>query len=579
MNEQQNAGRPSGKERGGFEFGSGKDRDRKDNRKRNDAGGGSGAFRIVTELSALEKALTKNDYSSQKASLDTVLKTLRPMRLKSLDGLDANAKGRLLTSLLRVVRQPKPKAAEVSTEQAAAAVETPVEVAAESTEVAAAETAAPAAEVVSETAPVSEPAAAVEVAVVAAAPVAKTVGLDDVLFTVGLIWKSVNDESRAGAAFAASGRQPTEADLTMPAVVERPALPVAARGPKGAGKGAARGRPARPERSERSERSNERFEKPIPFESTGDLTKDAQALEKLGRTRDAGRLYEKQSLFADAARAYETGGDLKAALRNVALGKLNEPAKVLMAKLPKLEVIRTLEKINAWELLMGFYVQHEAYESVAQLYERANQFDQAGLAYEKAQKLTLARRAYERAKDFAAANRVRDVEVKRLVEKGDRLGAATLLMAVGRRAETVELMNALPPAKAYGFLKKLKLEDDAKSLAETHLQEAIASKNDLQRARWLEITGKMSEALDIYLSSGRKDKASFVLESLGQSDRAAQLAEEAGQLVRAEKLFRKANDTVNAERVSKLPRPEEKAPETETAAEESAEPSTSAEAS
>jgi tetratricopeptide (TPR) repeat protein len=211
-------------------------------------------------------------------------------------------------------------------------------------------------------------------------------------------------------------------------------------------------------------------------------------------------------------------------------------------------------------LLMGFYVQHESFEAVAQLYERANQFDQAGIAYEKAQKLTLARRAYERAKDFAAANRVRDVEVKRLVEKGDRLGAATLLMAVGRRTETVDLMKEIPPTKAYGFLKKLKLEDDAKALAETHLNEAVASKNELQRARWLEVIGKMNEALEIYLSMDRKDKASFVLESLGQTERAAQLAEEAGQLMRAEKLFRKGGDVTNADRVAKLPRSNEKAP-------------------
>jgi hypothetical protein len=536
MNEQQNTGKPNGRERGGFEFGSGKDRDRRDSRKPRDSGGGSASFRIVTELSTLEKALTKADLGAQKAALDSVLKTIRPLRLTSIDGLDANSKGRLLTSLLRVMRQPKPKVVEAPAAEAAPAEASPVE--------AAPTDAAPLAEGESAAAPVVAPP-------MASAPAPAAVLLNDVQFVVGLIWKSVNEQTRAEAAFEASGRQPTEADLIVPS---EPVRQVHERSAVGKGP-----RNKRTDvRQARTERPPRKFEKPEPFASTGDLAKDAEQLEKMGRTRDAGRLYEKQNMYAEALRAYEAGGDLKAALRNAALGKLEAPAQALIAKLPKTEVVRTLEKLNAWELLMAFHVKNEAYESVAQLYERANQFDQAGLAYERAQKLSLARRAYERAKDFAAANRVRDAEVTRLVEKGDRLGAATLLMAVGRRAETLDLMKALPAPKAYGFLKKLKLEDDARALAEANLQEAIASNNELQRGRWLEVTGRMSEALELYLSTGRKDKASFVLESLGQPARAAQLAEEAGQLVRAEKLFRKANDTVNADRVAQLPRPEVK---------------------
>ncbi len=543
MNEQQNTGKPNGRERGGFEFGSGKDRDRRDNRKPRDSGGGSASFRIVTELSTLEKALTKADLGGQKSALDSVLKTIRPLRLTSIDGLDANSKGRLLTSLLRVLRQPKPKIVETPMAEAPPAEAAPAD--------AAPVEAAPAdVPLATEGEPAPAP---VVVAPVTAAPAPAAVSLSDVQFVVGLIWKSVNEQTRAEAAFESAGRQPTEADLVVPAepvrqVHERSAA--VGKGPRNKRPDARQTRPERPAR---------KFEKPEPFASTGDVAKDAEQLEKMGRTRDAGRLYEKQNMYAEALRAYQAGGDLKAALRNAALGKLETPAQELIAKLPKTEVVRTLEKLNAWELLMAFHVKNEAYESVAQLYERANQFDQAGLAYERAQKLSLARRAYERAKDFAAANRVRDAEVTRLVEKGDRLGAATLLMAVGRRAETLDLMKALPGPKAYGFLKKLKLEDDARALAETNLQEAIASNNDLQRGRWLEVTGRMNEALELYLSTGRKDKASFVLEALGQPARAAQLAEEASQLVRAEKLFRKANDTVNADRVAQLPRLEVKA--------------------
>src|SRR5439155_19934056 len=66
---------------------------------------------IVGELSALEKALSKGDFSAQRGSLDALLQTLRPMHLKSLEGLEPNARGRLITSLLRVSRQPRPAAA------------------------------------------------------------------------------------------------------------------------------------------------------------------------------------------------------------------------------------------------------------------------------------------------------------------------------------------------------------------------------------------------------------------------------------------------------------------------------------
>src|SRR5438309_2156289 len=40
-------------------------------------------------------------------------------------------------------------------------------------------------------------------------------------FTMGLIWSSMNEADRAKAAFENAGRQPTEADLAVPAQAER----------------------------------------------------------------------------------------------------------------------------------------------------------------------------------------------------------------------------------------------------------------------------------------------------------------------------------------------------------------------
>ncbi|HZI12616.1 MAG TPA: DEAD/DEAH box helicase, partial [Myxococcus sp.] len=70
--------------------------------------------RVIVELSTLEKALSKTDFSAEKGPLQAIVRALRPMRLKSLEDLDLNTRGRLITTLLRVQRQPKPPAPEAS---------------------------------------------------------------------------------------------------------------------------------------------------------------------------------------------------------------------------------------------------------------------------------------------------------------------------------------------------------------------------------------------------------------------------------------------------------------------------------
>ncbi|MGZ6071956.1 MAG: DEAD/DEAH box helicase, partial [Myxococcaceae bacterium] len=82
---------------------------------------------------------------------------------------------------------------------------------------------------------------------------------------------------------------------------------------------------------------------------------------------------------------------------------------------------------------MELHVKSGRFDEVAKLYERARQFDQAGLAWERAGKLSAARKAYERARDMGSVDRVRTLEVDRLVERGDRLGAALLLVQARKR--------------------------------------------------------------------------------------------------------------------------------------------------
>ncbi len=518
-------------------------------------GAGAGSYKVVNELSSLEKALTKSDFVSMKEPLSAVLRAIKPMRLASIEKLDLNTRGRLITSLMRVQRLPKPTASETPVAEAAA--ETPA------VEAAPAEVAAPV-----EGEPAAEAAAAP--APVAAAPAApavdpKIAAYGEVQFTLGLIWSSVNDADRARPAFENAGRQPTEADLAVPAQSAAPAT--ASRTDRPERGGPRKDRPAsssartdRPARTERPARpAFVRPERVEPFVSSGDWQADVKTLETAGRTRDAARIHEKNQSFADASRLFEVGGDFKSALRTAVMAKDEAGFVRLSAKLKGDEIVEALERASAWEKLMEFHVAKSDFESIAKLYERANQFDQAGLAWERSGKLSLARKAYERAKDFGSSHRVRDLEVVKLIERGDRLGAATLQAGAGKKAEALETLKPLPGPKAFHFMQKLKMAAEADAFAKDELAKAEAANNPVQRARWLELLGRLQEAADVYLAADRKDKAAFVFEAMGDLKKAAELLEQAGQLDKAQALLTKSGDLANAERVKALPRPEPKA--------------------
>lgn len=464
------------------------------------------AFRVRSELGTLEKAYSQKDFAKQKASLEEILKALKPLRLRSIDELDFNTRGRLITTLLRVGRQTAPP--ESPAPVAAAAQEPAASTAADE---ASAEPASAEGAPTDEASPDQPPAAQAEAAPQQEEPAAppvdeKATAFAEMMFALGSIWRAVADPRRAEVAFAASGRQP-ESETAPPPIQEHAA----------------------------------------------DWREQAKQLEGQKRTRDAARLHERNQSFAEAARLFEAGRDLKSAARSAIAAKDLETARRILKLLPVEEGRNLLEKAGAYELLMERYVEASDFQNVARLYERAKQFDQAALAWERAGKLGSARKAYQRAKDEAGAQRIRDLEVEQLVQRGDRLGAAVLLMGENRREEAAQVLLALPAAKAFHFLQKAKLDEEAMALARREIQQANAENKPSVRARWLEWTGDTLAAAEAWEAAERKDKALEMYEQVGQWQKAAQLAEALGRKEKALELYHRAGDRDSAARLELAP--------------------------
>ncbi len=374
---------------------------------------------------------------------------------------------------------------------------------------------------------------------------------------MGLAWLAVHEAERAEGAFAAAGRTPSAEEI---AHAETPlAKPEGTRPPARPRKPEERGRNVREGRAPRS------LSAPLPPVAPGDWKGQAEAMAARGRTRDAAHLYERHGAPGEALRLYEAGGDLKGALRAALAAKDMEAARRLAQSLPAAEARSQLERAEAWELLMELLVKGHAFDDVAKLYERARQFDQAALAWERAGKLGLARKAYERARDLAGAERVRALEVQRLVERGDRLGAAQVLVQSNRRAEAVEVLKALPATKAFRFLEQLKLKDEARAVGEAELATATAEGKLGPKARWLDLLGRKALAAQAWEEGGRKDRAYPLLEALGEFATAAAFAEAAGHRDQAIRLYRRAGDDAAAERLEATPPSEPPPPPAEDA--------------
>jgi tetratricopeptide (TPR) repeat protein len=525
----------------------------------------SGGQRVVVELSSLEKALGKGDLEGQLRPLDEVVRALRTLRVKALAELEPNARGRLITTLLRVSRQPKPAIAPTAAEASPASPEGTAEAAPEADAAEAPAAEAPRADVALDDAASLSAAAAEEVAEAkeeapgppadaepAAAPapgpsvpptVAPAQLHADVLYRVGLAWLAVHEAERAEAAFGASGRTPSRDELAN--------AEASAPQPEGARPASSAHKPGL-ERKKPTRGSRER-PGPMPPIAPGDWQAQAVAYASRGRTRDAARLHERHGSPAEALKLYEAGGDLKSALRVALTAKDMEVARRLAVSLPGAEARAQLERAEAWELLMELLVKGNAFDDVAKLYERARQFDQAALAWERAGKLGLARKAYERAHDAAGAERVRALEVQRLVERGDRLGAAQVLVQSNRRSEAADVLKTLPATKAFRFLEQLKLKDEARTLGEAELAAAKGEAKPGVQARWLELLGRKAEAVQAWEEAGRKDRAYPLLETLGDFAKAGAFAEASGHRDQAIRLYRRAGDDRAAERLEATP--------------------------
>jgi tetratricopeptide (TPR) repeat protein len=564
---------------------SGGDRDRKGGRdgrpgggkgRRDDRAPSSGGHRVVVELSTVEKALGKADLAGQLKPLDEVVRQLRALRVKALAELEPNARGRLITTLLRVSRQTRPAeetpapgsppaeaeapgpeappAAAAPAEEAAAAVDAAPEMPPGATEAVADSPvdAPPEAEAPAEPTAGEPQAAAAAPTEGAAAPAPERPAelYRDVLYRVGLAWLAVHEAERAENAFTAAGRKPSHDEISR---AEAPpiARPEPATGPRkpGTDRGVRKPRDAKPPRGPRERVSLA----PMPQFAPGEWQAQAEAYASRGRTRDAARVLEKHGAPAEALKLYQAGGDTKGALRAALAAKDLDAARRLAQSLPAAEARSQLERAEAWELLMELLVKSNAFDEVAKLYERARQFDQAALAWERAGKLGLARKAYEKVRDSAGADRVRSLEVQRLVERGDRLGAAQVLVQSGRRADAVEVLRTLPPTKAFRFMDQLKLKDEARALGEAELEKSQGEGKAGPRARWLDLLGRKAEAAQAWEEGGRKDRAYPLLETLGAFGRAAEFAEASGHRDQAIRLYRRAGDDAAAERLEATP--------------------------
>jgi len=471
------------------------------------ASGESASQEIRSQLPLLEKAFSQGDFAKQKVPLEEILKQLRPLHLTSIEQLDFSTRGRLMTTLLRVGRQPPP----------AAQVAQPIAEAPAAPEVSDSRAAEPsgdvAVEAVAEVNP-PEPHPPVPTATDVKPPGEAASAYADVMFLLGLTWRALGDEQRAAPVLAASGRS---ADQVLTAS-GRPANRAPSAG----------GRPA------------ERVEGVHPLHKLGNWREEAQLLEGQKQTRNAARLHERHQSYLEAVRLYELAGDLLSALRSALAAKDSVSGKRLLKKIPIAAAKPVLEKAKGYDWLMEHYVEAGDFQSVARLYERARQFDQAALAWERGGSLSNARKAYESAKDSSNARRVRALEVEELVRRGDRLGAASLLLGEGRKDQAVEILLGLPAPKAFRFLQKLKLDEEALALARKQIQEAESNQKPSEAARWLEWVGDFLAAAQAWEKADRKDKALAMYEQVGQWQRAGELAEALGQKEKAVDFYHRA---------------------------------------
>lgn len=499
--------------------------------------------RIETLLSEIEKALTRRDFQLMLEPLTGVIAAVRAMRAPSIAAVEAGARGKLITTLSRVMREARPPENLADNAAAPPVAEVPVEPA-EVAQAGDAQDSSPPSETVP---PVSadgsgsklsdEAPIAVDAGTAAVTP-PKAVPWEEAMLKVGIVWATLGESDRATSSFERAGRTPDPMELVVPPRAEEASAPdrTSPRVPRGRREHAA----SRTPRERRWTATHGRSPVSAGWEA------EAQLLRERGRTRDAARLYETNHAWAEAVALFEEGGAPEAALRAAAKGGLQAKCLELAAKMPPERVEAAFEAAQAWDQLMDLHVARSNFEGIAKLYERAKQYGEAGLAWERAQKFAHARKAFERANDLVSANRMREEELKYLVAHGDRLGAARLLMTVGRKAEALASLEGLPAAKAMHFMQVLKLSSEANAFARARL--AASAGSPLEEAQWHEVLGEKREAIAKYILAERKGKAASLYAEVGDFAKAGEFAEADRQFAQAATYYRQAGDAASERR-------------------------------
>jgi tetratricopeptide (TPR) repeat protein len=384
---------------------------------------------ILGALKEAERPLTTGDFKAQKVPFAKVLELLRSLRLGSIDELEFDARTRLFTALLRAGRQPPQEDAE------------------------------------------------------------KEARRRDILFTLGEIWRAVNDERRAALLFAASGR-------TAPAMKM--------------------------------------------LQEAGEWQEAASLAAREGRHAEAARILEQHKDYASALGEWRAAGEQRAALRVALLaGDVEAAREIAVALGPKVSR-ELLFRHNQADLYLDLLAGRGDWVEIGRLYERAEQWLDAAQAYERAGRTLKAAECLRKAGDLAGMERLVAAEAELRLARGDIPAAGDVLRWFGRHARAVEIARETRPDLAFQWLQQAGLDQQALGFALASARRARESGDLSEAARWLERAGDLPAAAQSWMEAGRPEDALRLYEQMGSWELAGEAALAAGQRDRAIELFRRA---------------------------------------
>ncbi len=402
---------------------------------------------IVETLRELEKPLTSSDFEAQKVQLDKLLQKVKPLRLKSIDELDFDARTRLFTAMLRAGRQPEVQDAEKEAKRKAA------------------------------------------------------------LGVLGELWLALGDERRAALLFAVSGKP-------------EPAMKM--------------------------------------LKQSGEWQEAAELSRRQGNPTEAARLYEQHKDFAAAAQAFKEANDLRGWLRTALLGGKPEEAREAARKLGAKAARELLLKHGGGDIYLDLLAGAGDFKEIGRLYERAEQWSDAALAFEKAKWLTRAAECYAKAGDPASAERCVSDEAQSRLSRGDAIGAGEVWRKHGMPERAVELIRDSHPELAFKWLQAAGLDAQALDFAKARARHHAQAGQQAEQASWIERTGDLPVAAELYLAGNRPADALRLYEQLGDWEKAGEAAAKASQAERAVEFLKRAGIAEPEARVQALlPKPPE----------------------